>query len=69
MQPDDIVFRWHDAGCEGMTLIYGQVVRVNRVTVTVKWESGKTWRIDKSDVFAEKDEGVIAWARKKIARV
>ena len=52
-----------------MTLIYGQVVRVNRVTVTVKWESGKTWRIAKDDVFAEKDKGVITWARRKIARV
>lgn len=69
MQPGDIVFRWHDAGCMGMTLVYGQVVRVNRVTTTVKWETGKTWRIAKDDIFTESDKDVIAWARKKIARV
>lgn len=46
----DIVSRWHDSGAFGAQLIYGEVVRVNRMTFTVKWEYANTWRIDKHAV-------------------
>lgn len=46
----DIVSRWHDSGTFGAQLIYGEVVRVNRVTFTVKWEYGNTFKIDKNAV-------------------
>lgn len=43
----DIVSRWHDTGAFGMTPVYGEVVRVNHLTYTVRWEYGNTWRIPK----------------------
>lgn len=46
----DVVSRWHNTGAFGMQLVYGEVARVNRVTYTVRWEYGNTWRIDKHRV-------------------
>lgn len=39
-----VVQRYHDSGAFGMTLVFGEVVRVNRVTVTVRWEWGNVTR-------------------------
>lgn len=42
----DVVNRWHDAGCMGMQMVFGEVIRVNRRTVTVRWERNRVWRIE-----------------------
>lgn len=45
MQKGDIVNRWYDSGAFGAQMIFGEVVRVNRKTVTVRWEGNRIWRI------------------------
>ena len=42
----DVVNRWHDSGCMGMTMVFGEVIRVNRKTITVRWERNRVWRIE-----------------------
>jgi len=42
----NVVRRWHDSGCYGNVPVFGEVVRVNRKTVTVRWESSEVWRIE-----------------------
>lgn len=49
-RPTQVVSRWFDTGALGPTLVFGEVVRVNRVTVTVRWENGRTWRISPDDL-------------------
>jgi hypothetical protein len=41
-----VVYRYHDTGAMGVTPVFGEVVRVNRMTITVRWEGGNTWRIE-----------------------
>lgn len=45
MQKGDIVNRWHDSGAFGPQMVFGEVVRINRKTVTVRWEGNRVWRI------------------------
>ena len=42
----DVVNRWHDTGAFGNRMVFGEVVRVNRKTITVRWEGGRVWRIE-----------------------
>jgi len=46
-----IVFKWHDTRAFGMTQMYAEVIRVNRVTVTVEWlRSGIRQRLPFGDL-------------------
>lgn len=37
IKPGTLVFKWHDSGAFGPKPMYAEVVRVNRVTATIKW--------------------------------
>ena len=46
LKKGDIVNRWHDTGAFGYQMVFGEVIRVNRKTVTVRWERNRIWRIE-----------------------
>lgn len=66
-KPGDIVFRWFNEGIS-VEPVFGRVVRVNRVTVTVAWETSNTWRIAPHLLDIETDKEVIDWANERIDR-
>ncbi len=41
-----IVNTWHDTGAFGSQMVFGEIIRVNKKTITVKWESGLVKRIE-----------------------
>ena len=56
LTPGDIVWRWWDAGCS-MDVQPLQVVRVNRLTVTVRTEQGNEFRAPHEQVNGRYTEG------------
>lgn len=56
LKPGMLVYKWHDTGAMGMSPMYADVVRVNRVTVTVRWlKSGLVIRLPFHEVEIESD--------------
>lgn len=55
-QPGDRVYRWWDSGALGMQQQPPTVVRVNRVTVTVRTDRGSTFRLPVADVVGRYDD-------------
>ena len=68
MKPGDIVFMWVDTGCFGMQPHFGRLIRVNRKTATVFWESGRTVRTPLHLISVEDSISVIEWANEKISK-
>lgn len=55
LHPNDRVYRWWDSGAFGAQIQALTVVRVNRVTVTVRTDAGNTFRLSPADVAGRVD--------------
>jgi hypothetical protein len=51
MKKGEIVYRYFNSGAFGEQQIFGEVVRVNRKSVTVRWEGGNVWRIESHHLY------------------
>lgn len=63
LEPGDLVYRWWDAGIK-MEIQPLQVIRVNRVTITVRTQYGNVFRLPYASV-----EGRVDWDEPDFAKL